>query len=88
MADVPRGRQVLGIAPERDALLYVPPSYAPERPTPLVVSLHGAGGDAEGGLALLQPLADAAKFIILAPASRRQTWDVIRGNYGSRCGID
>jgi predicted esterase len=81
-ADVQRGRQLLGIAPERDALLYVPPSYTLERPTPLVLSLHGAGGDAEGGLSLLQPLADAANLILLAPASRRQTWDVIGGEYG------
>ena len=81
-ADVQPGQQLLGIAPERDALLYVPPSYTPDRPVPVVLSLHGAGGDAEGGVSLLQPLADAATFIILAPASRRQTWDVIGGEYG------
>jgi len=47
-----------------------------------VLLLHGAGGDAEGGLGLLQPLADAANLLLLAPASRRQTWDVIGGAYG------
>ncbi len=81
-ADVPRGRQQLGITTERDALLYVPPSYTPERPAPLVLLFHGAGGDAEGGLSLLQPLADAANLLLLAPASRRQTWDAIGGTYG------
>jgi phospholipase/carboxylesterase len=44
--------------------------------------LHGAGGNAQHGLALLQPLADAAGLLLLAPASRAATWDVIRGGYG------
>jgi poly(3-hydroxybutyrate) depolymerase len=43
-----------------------------EQPAPLVVMLHGAGGDAHGGLKLLMPLADAAGLILLAPASRQQ----------------
>jgi predicted esterase len=54
-----------------------------EQPAPLVVMLHGAGGDAHGGLKLLMPLADAAGLILLAPASRQKTWDIIFGNqYG------
>jgi predicted esterase len=44
--------------------------------------LHGAGGDAEGGLKPLLHLADAEGLILLAPDSRRQTWDVIFGRYG------
>jgi phospholipase/carboxylesterase len=44
--------------------------------------LHGAGGSAEHGLTPLRPLADAAGFILLAPASRQQTWDIIVGRYG------
>ena len=47
-----------------------------------MVMLHGAGGDARGGLKLLKPLADAAGLILLAPASRLPTWDVIFGGYG------
>lgn len=86
-AEVQRGRQQLGITTERDALLYVPSSYTPDQPMPLVLSLHGAGGDAEGGLALLQPLADAANLLVLATASRRQTWDVILGDYGPDVAI-
>ena len=58
-ADVPtsaavrRGLQPLGLDAARDALLYVPAHYRDERPAPLVVLLHGAGGNAEGGVRLL-----------------------------------
>ena len=45
----------------------------PDRPAPLVVVLHGAGGHAEGALALLRPVADRAGAILLAPAGRTTT---------------
>jgi phospholipase/carboxylesterase len=82
VADIPPGTHALGLASRRDTLLYVPAGYAPELPAPLAVLLHGAGGEAEHGLALLQPLADAAGILLVAPASRRQTWDVLLGGYG------
>lgn len=34
----------------RDALLYVPPTYDPARPSPLIVNLHGAGGNGKHAL--------------------------------------
>ena len=77
-----RGLQALGLTTKRDPLLYVPPTYQQEQPAPLVVILHGAGGDAAGGLRLLKHLADANGLILLAPASRQKTWDVISGEYG------
>lgn len=66
----------------RGGLLYVPPSYDPARPAPLAVMLHGAGGTGVHGLGLLRAQADAAGLILLAPASRRQTWDAIGGQFG------
>jgi phospholipase/carboxylesterase len=78
----PSGTHPLGLADERDALLYVPAGYQGDKPAPLVVLLHGAGGNAEHGLSLLQPLADEAQLILLAPPSRGRTWDVIIGDYG------
>jgi phospholipase/carboxylesterase len=67
----------------RDTLLYVPQGYRPDRLAPLVVLLHGAGGDAEGGLALLQEQADDAGLILVAPASRGPTWDILmQGVFG------
>ncbi len=76
------GLHPLGLDPDRDALLYVPAGYRPEHPAPFVLSLHGAGGDEEGGLYPLRDLADETGLILLSPASRRQTWDVILGEYG------
>jgi phospholipase/carboxylesterase len=44
--------------------------------------LHGAGGTAEHGISLVQRLADAAGLVVLAPPSRRETWDVLLGEFG------
>ncbi|HET7039251.1 MAG TPA: hypothetical protein VFH97_05145 [Gemmatimonadales bacterium] len=80
-AGVEPGLTPLGGVP-RDGLLYVPPAYDPASPMPLVLALHGAGGTADGPVALLQEAADAAGFIVLAVDSRLRTWDVIVDQYG------
>jgi phospholipase/carboxylesterase len=76
------GLQPLGLGSKRDGLIYVPAGYRVDQPAPLVLMLHGAGGNAQHGLTPLLDLADAAGLILLAPDSRRQTWDVILGQYG------
>jgi predicted esterase len=78
----PQGLQKLGLDGERDGLLYVPRGYRAERPAPLALMLHGAGGNAQHGLSLLQRFADESGLLLLAPHSRRQTWDVIIDRYG------
>ena len=78
----PPGRTPLGLAPQRDAVLHLPPGPPAGQPLPLLVNLHGAGGDAEAGLGLA-PLADEHGFALLAPASRQSTWDAVLGRYGS-----
>lgn len=75
------GRQTLGVAAQA-ALLYVPAGYQPTQPAPLAVILHGAGGKAEQGLALLQGLADELGLLLLAPAACQYTWDIILDDYG------
>ena len=67
---------------DRDGVLYVPPGYRPGRPTPLVLSLHGAGGSGRRGLRRLRPLADELGLLVLAPDSRESTWDVVRTGFG------
>jgi phospholipase/carboxylesterase len=78
----PGGLHSLGSGQERDGLYYISAGYHTDRPAPLVVWLHGAGGNAEDSLAPLCGLADARGLILLAPESRRRTWDVIRGDFG------
>ncbi|WP_337062473.1 alpha/beta hydrolase [Kineococcus sp. G2] len=78
----PPGERALGVADVRDALLLVPPGLPPGEPVALVLTLHGAGGDAAGGLAPLRPLAEEHALVLLAPASRGSTWDAITGGYG------
>ncbi|MHA7261615.1 alpha/beta hydrolase [Arthrobacter sp. TMN-37] len=77
-----KGTHRLGLESRRDPLVYVPEGLRPDRPAPLLVALHGAGGDAAGGLALLRRAADEYNIVILSPASRGSTWDAIRETYG------
>jgi predicted esterase/lysophospholipase L1-like esterase len=76
------GLHALGLDRDRDALLLVPAGNRADQPAPFVLSLHGAGGDATSGLYPLRDLANEAGLILLSPASRQSTWDVIRGGYG------
>ncbi|MBY3553139.1 phospholipase [Modestobacter lapidis] len=76
------GTRPLGLVAEGDPLLHVPPALPAGRPAPLVITLHGAGGDAVAGLALLRALADERGLLLLAPSSRGPTWDAIRNGYG------
>lgn len=76
------GLHPLGLRSERDALLYVPEAAAKFKRAPLVVSLHGAGRDAQRAIELLHSLSDEHGFLLLAPASEGVTWDVIQSSYG------
>ncbi len=76
------GVHPLGLERGRDGLVLVPPGYDPARPAPLAVMLHGAGGDAGGGLGPFRALADDRGVVVLAPESRGRTWDVLLGGWG------
>lgn len=76
------GLQPLGLESGRDGLLYVPAGYALDRPAPLALLLHGAGGSAHHSIGLFLDRADANGLILVAPQSRRATWDVISGGFG------
>ncbi len=78
----PPGTQPLGLVPAGDPLLHVPAGLRAGAAVPLVVVLHGAGGDAAAGLAPLRALADERGLLLLAPSSRGATWDAVRDGYG------
>ena len=79
---LPPGESRLGLAEDRDALVYVPPSLRTRAPAPLLVFLHGAGGDAHRLVPALRQLADAYGLLVLAPESRGHTWDLMLGDVG------
>lgn len=71
---VPYGQTRLGISDnDRDATLYVPKSYKPGTPMPLVIMLHGFSGWGDNQRRLFS-LAEELGFIVLAPESRDITW--------------
>ncbi|QBD76524.1 phospholipase [Ktedonosporobacter rubrisoli] len=78
----PAGLHPLKLDDKRDALCYVPSTHKANTRAPLIVMLHGAGGTAHNGLAPLLPLADKQGLLLLAPASRLSTWDMIVDSYG------
>lgn len=77
------GYTQLGIAVPRDGYFYVPPSYDPATPAPLLVLLHGAGGGHD--MWATSDVAEAAEqhgLVILAIDSRYMTWDLLQtGRY-------
>ena len=83
-ADQAPGAATHQLSPEspRGALLHVPAGLEPGRPAPLVVMLHGAGGDAGGAIPTLVEQAERHDMLLLAPQSRRRTWDILLGAYG------
>ncbi|HYG48228.1 MAG TPA: PHB depolymerase family esterase [Allosphingosinicella sp.] len=78
-----RGETGLRLLKQQGALLYVPSGYRPGRAMPLLVMLHGAGGDARHSMLLAGDHAERLGFLVIAPKSRAATWDVVSGRrYG------
>lgn len=75
---------------QQDALLYVPSGYRARQAAPLLVMLHGAGGNAGQSIGLARGLADRLGFLLLAPKSRASSWDIISNrSYGADvAGLD
>jgi predicted esterase len=80
--ETPPSIQTLTVGTTRFGLISVPPGYSPDWPAPLLVLLHGAGGEAKQAIGWLQTVADETGLILLAPQSEGATWDVIMGGYG------
>jgi phospholipase/carboxylesterase len=81
----PPGLHALDLTPGPDVLVHAS-SQSNANPDLLrvVLTLHGAGGNARGGLAPLLPVADTYRLLLVSPSSRDRTWDVIiRGRWGA-----
>ncbi len=66
----------------REVLLYVPTQAEGGASPRLVLSLHGAGGEATTAVGRFRRFADENHLIILAPSSASTTWDVVSGGWG------
>lgn len=65
----------------RSYALYIPPTYDPSQPTPLVVALHGRP-DSGYGIAYLLDMNETARqnnFIVVYPDGLEQSWNYTRG---------
>jgi phospholipase/carboxylesterase len=76
------GRNLLGIAEKRDAVLFVPDGLTQDADVPLLVMFHGANGSAEGVLPFFEEHAQRERFLLLAPQSIFPTWDLAMGGNG------
>ena len=71
---VPYGQSRLGLSDDlRDGTLYIPKSYMPGKPMPLLVMLHGFSGWGDNQRSLFD-LAEELGFIVVLPESRDITW--------------
>lgn len=67
----------------RDGYVFIPSTYSPATPAPLIVALHGANKTAFNGMATMVDAATAAGAIVIAPSSRDPvTWDMFGAGFG------
>jgi len=69
------GIRSLGLG-ARDVALYLPPIRT-NKPIPLIVLFHGAGGDGDRFLRRLLRIAGTERLAIMAPSSQGPTWDAV-----------
>jgi phospholipase/carboxylesterase len=75
------GAHPLGLGGRRDGTLYVPRAAASRTPVPLLVWLHGGGGQS-ADIHHVFPIAEEYGVAVAAIDSRDNTWDGIDSPYG------
>ena len=71
------GTSALGLRRRPADLLHVPAIMARNRPAPLLLLLHGAGGTGANMLPMVADRAERHDVLVLAPDSQGGTWDLI-----------
>lgn len=73
---------------ERTYLVHVPPQYAADAPTPVVLAFHGGGANARTMVAFsgLNEKADQAGFIVVYPEGTGRFERMLTFNAGNCCG--
>ncbi len=64
----------------KDGYLYVPGAASHDRPLPLLIWMHGGGGNAESTRYMF-PIAEAYGVVVLTLDARHNTWDGIDSPY-------
>ncbi len=72
----------LGIGGARDGLRFIPTTYRSGEALPLMVTLHGAGGNAYAGIQPFLAFAETARVVLVSPDSRNVSWDRRYGGFG------
>jgi phospholipase/carboxylesterase len=72
-------RHTLPGHPEQEYYLYVSRGYTPARLWPLLVFIHGSGGNAAGYFAAFQQYADLKGYILLCPTFTGDTFRLLAG---------
>lgn len=78
----PPGVSNMGLG-RRDAHLLIPERADPTAPAPLIVALHGLGGQGSDMMGALRSDARRRGVVIVAPSSRGMTWQLEDGPVGA-----
>ncbi|MDQ6690155.1 MAG: phospholipase [Gemmatimonadota bacterium] len=77
-----RGLHKLDTGGARDGIFYVPDACRPGTSAPLILALHGAGGNAHDAIQPLRREADERGVLLVAPDSRAVSWDAMKNGFG------
>jgi phospholipase/carboxylesterase len=77
------GSHRVGSVDPRDGIIVIPPDCAAKSPCPLILALHGAGGNAHDALVPLRQAAEEVGIVVVAPDSRGLSWDATSAGGGA-----
>lgn len=73
----------LGLGSGRDGQRFIPSTYRDGDVLPLLLTLHGAGGDGYRGMQRFLAFAESARVVLVSPDSRDVSWDRRYGRFAA-----